>query len=393
MEDQKTDKDFVIILPNADARPLTASEIKGIAEFSAGIVANDPEDRKGSKDKKTQISRAILESPSLNRLAEDGHRAMKYEKSRYNSDYKKKDVLELKNRFMFEMKSIHLGISFWSDIPRRIMTLISSPKFIESFKYFWNTGDYGGIAKLVGNEIFIGFSNFLGSQLLPAVYEGIELFFSTLGKIFGLGPLKDWFFSRTVILGIFMVIVGCFVRKKDLFSSMSSSFWIVAMEAVKAIIVIKFSWYWSIPLCLFYEEAAQEFTASRKEKRGFLTSLWRSFSAGVVALPILKEVLDIFTSQESINPLPVDLLHEDYEVHDEFTCPITGEMLKDPVFLHGFAFERKAITDYIRNHGGYQHPITRRFIRYNQLAKPTDDFLQAFTQYLNTRHRIIQAQR
>lgn len=60
------------------------------------------------------------------------------------------------------------------------------------------------------------------------------------------------------------------------------------------------------------------------------------------------------------------LVTED-QIPDEFFCPITGEVMKNPLMtVHGFNFERAAIFEWLQEHGTC--PLSRRELSVSKMV-------------------------
>lgn len=88
-------------------------------------------------------------------------------------------------------------------------------------------------------------------------------------------------------------------------------------------------------------------------------------------------------------------LLQDREVHPEYQCPITGEILSEPCMLNGHVFDRPAITEWIssRIESGHvpRNPMTQQVVNLNQLATPPLEWCQAYVSYVNLRYELLTA--
>ena len=53
--------------------------------------------------------------------------------------------------------------------------------------------------------------------------------------------------------------------------------------------------------------------------------------------------------------------------------------MEDPVFLHGWPFERHCIIKWLETKN--EHPMTRKHASRFQVVKPTDNYISAFNSY------------
>eukprot|EP00808_Paulinella_micropora_P001965 g82169.t1 len=78
------------------------------------------------------------------------------------------------------------------------------------------------------------------------------------------------------------------------------------------------------------------------------------------------------------------------EVHFAFMCPLTLELVVDPVLVHGHLFERKEIQNVYQQErniqtGRCRHPITRNDFTALDIANPPPEYCQLLARYVELR--------
>lgn len=146
-----------------------------------------------------------------------------------------------------------------------------------------------------------------------------------------------------------------------------------------ALVSMCFSWVISIPINALTGKVIEIWNDLKSENRSVL---WKSM---VVTRVLFQEfpLISAFTNWVLPKLPPPDTPNYPFikKVDDIFKCPITKELLLDPVTLHGFVFERYAITEWLKK--DKSHPFTRKYASTNHIAEPPTEYTESFENYIN----------
>ena len=146
-----------------------------------------------------------------------------------------------------------------------------------------------------------------------------------------------------------------------------------------AIVSMCFSWVISIPINAMTGKVIEIWNDLKSVNRPIL---WKSM---VVARVLFQQfpLISAFTNWVLPELPPPDTPNYPFIkiIDDIFKCPITHDLLMDPVTLHGFVFERHTITKWLKKEKC--HPFTRKYASINHIAEPPTEYSESFENYLN----------
>ena len=183
------------------------------------------------------------------------------------------------------------------------------------------------------------------------------------------------FFSKIVGGGIAALFCISFLKPND----DAQKYGAVA----NAFICTSLNWVWAVPLSAIVGKSIEAWSMLKNEPdskdRSIVWKIGQVFECTLRELPIISGVFDYF-GNNIVRPIMTSNQLVDVDnVPSIFTCSISHEKLEDPVFLHGWPFERHCIIKWLETKN--EHPMTRKHASRFQVVKPTDDYMESFDSY------------